>query len=249
MLLGSSFLVCNTLGSYAKRRRGQGCIGWRETGAIVVVADRSGWVHEVDAVNTVAATSFGEIQDVIEDGQASEVGVFANLVLRITKLGDVETTNRRRQSGLLCDLGLGLRRHDLGAGSDDDAIGSRVAAVPGIPCCVEQRFPSRIVQDRSTAIVSAISVGFCEAELSMGIHLGDGPVAVRTYGICRVDNGRCIRVRDVKIVDGRNIAHKSQVGAVVDRLSASSDFERNLLPADLFEVGPHVGSCSELSGN
>lgn len=68
---------------------------------------------EIDRVDTVATATLGGIDDVIEDGEAAEVGVLADLVSRQTQLRDVEAADRRGESRVLCDEGLRLGGKDL----------------------------------------------------------------------------------------------------------------------------------------
>ena len=60
-------------------------------------------VDEVDGIDAVAAAALGHIDDVVEDGEAAEVCVLADLVRLQTELGDAEASDRCRIARGLVD--------------------------------------------------------------------------------------------------------------------------------------------------
>ena len=101
----------------------------------------AGRIDEVDRVDAIAAASLRVIEHVVEDRQAAEVGVFPDFVRRVAQLRNVEASDRRGRSGRLRDQRLDLRRQDLRAGSDDDAVRLGIAAVAGVAGRIDQIRP------------------------------------------------------------------------------------------------------------
>ena len=92
-------------------RKSSGAVGRvalrrRQPDAIGVVADGQRGIDPVDGVDAVAAAALGVVEHVVEDRQAAEVGVFADLVLLVAELRDVEAGHRRREAGTLRDFRL-----------------------------------------------------------------------------------------------------------------------------------------------
>ena len=80
-----------------------------------------------------------------------------------------------------------LGSEDLRAGADNDPVRLRIAAVAGIAGGIENIRAPRIVQDRRAAVVAAVGVGFCEAEFSLLIDLGDRAEIILADRIGRID--------------------------------------------------------------
>ena len=101
MLLGSP-LVGRVAGVVGERRGWEGCAGDGKSNA--VGACRASGVEEVDGVHSVAAAALGEVEDVVEYGDAAEVIVFADFVSLVAELGNVETTDWGGDTGILCAI-------------------------------------------------------------------------------------------------------------------------------------------------
>jgi hypothetical protein len=86
-------------------------------------------VDEVDGVDAVAATALGVIEDVVEDGHAAEVVIFADLVGLLAELGDGEAGDRSGRAWILLGLSLAGKVDKLRTCAEHDAIGLRICTV------------------------------------------------------------------------------------------------------------------------
>jgi hypothetical protein len=151
-------------------RRGRQC-GRRRRHADSIGAGFSRGVQEVDGVHAIAAAALGVVQHVVEDGQAAEVIVFADLVrLGLGQLGHRKAAYRRGQARSLLRFRLQRRIDDLRASSQHNAAGLRIAAVAGVASGVEEVRSVAVVQNCRAAIVAAIGVGLGEGEAAAGVE-------------------------------------------------------------------------------
>jgi hypothetical protein len=144
---------------------------------------RGGRVEKVDGVDAIASASFGIIENVVEDGEAAEVVILADLVCFVSEFRDIETSNRCRCGRILRALRLIRWTDDLSSRSEDDAVGLRIAAVSRIARRVEKVCAMTVIPDDGTSVISTIGVSFCELELSVGVDLRLGTVDISPTGL------------------------------------------------------------------
>ncbi len=79
---------------------------------------------------------------------------------------------------------------------------------------VDQVRAERVVQDRRSAIVARIGVGFCNAKLPVLIYLRHRTVVVVSRSNGRIDFSGRVGIRNVNCANRRQIAHEGQVVAI-----------------------------------
>jgi len=201
-----------------ERRDGKRCACCRN--ANTLGAGGAGGVDEVDGVDAVAATAFGEVDDVVEDGEAAEVVVLAHFVGLVAEEGDGKATERSGCGGGLEALKCGGGVDELSASSEDDAVGLGVGAVACVTSCVEEVGSVGVVEDRGAAVVAAVGVGLGEGELTVAVDGGDGAEEVDADGVGGIDDARRIGVGGVNGVDGSDVTHEREqlaIGGEVQR--------------------------------
>lgn len=157
------------------------------------------------------------IEHVVGNRQPAEVSVFTDLIRLCVgwQLDNVETPHGRGSSRILRDFRLDLGRQDLRACADNNAdwlgILGTVARVAGH---VDQVRAERVVQDRRSAIVARIGVGFCNAKLPVLIYLRHRTVVVVSRSNGRIDFSGRVGIRNVNCANRRQIAHEGQVVAI-----------------------------------
>jgi hypothetical protein len=158
-------IVENRRGWQRSRGRGQAySYGARMRIAIAIGSARG--IDEIDGVHAVAAAAFGCIYNVVEDREAPEVGVLADLVCLVPQLRNVETSDRCRKARVHLRVERLVRvSQDLRSGTHDDASRLWVATIAGIAGRVEHAGVA--VQDRGAPVVAAVRIGFGEAKPSV----------------------------------------------------------------------------------
>ena len=111
------------------RRRRKG--GRRSRHANAVRAGRSGGVDKIDRIDAVTTASLGQGDDVVEDRQAPEIGVLADLVCLQPQLRDAEAADGRRLARVLRSERYAFRSHDLRARAEDDSVRLGIAYFDG----------------------------------------------------------------------------------------------------------------------
>src|SRR6516225_7515008 len=81
-----------------------------------------------------------------------------------------------------------LRGQDLGAGTEDNSVRLRIAAVAGVTRRIQH--PVVGVQDRGAAVIAAIRVGCGEMELALRIDLGHDAIIQPGNRVRRIDHAR-----------------------------------------------------------
>jgi hypothetical protein len=188
-----------------ERRDWKGCANRRD--AYALRASGAGRVNEVNGVNTIATASLGEVDDVVEDGQAAKVVVLADLVGFVTELGDGNAGERRGRFGCLEAFGSGRRLDELCACAQNNAVRLRVRAITCVACGVEEVLAITVVEDCGAAVIATIGVGLGEGELAIAADGGNSAVEVDADRIGGIDRARGIGVRDVDGVDRGDVAH------------------------------------------
>jgi hypothetical protein len=199
-------------GVEGERRDGSRCAGGGD--AYALGAGGAGGVDEVDGVDAVAAAALGEVDDVVEDGQAAEVIVFADLVGFVAEFGDGEAGERGGSGWGLEAFRRGGGVDELRAGAEDDAVGLRIAAVACVAGGVEEVCTVAVVQDGGATVDTALSVGLGEGELAVAIDGGYGAVEVRADGVGGINDAGRVGVGDVEGIDRRDVAHEGEELAV-----------------------------------
>jgi len=177
-------------------------------------------VDEIDGIDAVAATAFGEVDDIVEDGQAAEVVVLADLIGLVAEEGDGEAAKRSGCTGSLEALRCGGGVDELRSGAEDDAVGLRVCAVACVASRVEEVGSVGVVEDRGAAVVAAVGVGFGEGELAVAVDGGDGAEEVDADGVGGIDDAGCVGVGGVNGVNGSDVTHEREqlaIGGEVQR--------------------------------
>ena len=174
----------------------------------------------IDGVDAIAAAALGDVESVIEDGEATEVGVFARLVgaeLQTPDHLDVRW-ERRRYTGV---EQLGARRIDQVDPSlgDRDLLLGEVARVVVADHVVE----AVAALDGRAAIIAAIGVARGDAEMAVGVHFGDRAVVGRgNHGIAGEGGDDWIGgIADARRVGSRNIEQVGRGGR--NRGASASD--------------------------
>ncbi len=195
-----------------QRRDGKRCANRRD--AYALGTSCAGGVDEVDGVDAVRTRAFGEVDDVVEDGHAAEVVVFAYFVGFVAEEGDGEAGERRGRAGRLEAFRSGGGVDELCTGTEDDAVGLRVRAIACIAGGVEEVRSVGVVEDGGAAVVAAVGVGFCEGEVARGVDGGYSAEEVDADGIGGVDCAGGVGVGGVDGVDGGDVTHEGEHGAV-----------------------------------
>src|SRR5579872_963883 len=169
-------------------------------------AGLAGSIDEVNGVDAVTAAALGEIDDVVENRQPPEVGVFADLIRSVAELSDIEAPDRGWKSRGLKRLWLEQRRDDLSTRSENDTGRLSSAPITGVPCRIKHVLLA--IEDGRTPVIAAVRVGFREVELPEGIELRDGAVNRLRYRISRIDDERRVGVGNIQHIDRGNIAHE-----------------------------------------
>src|SRR5262249_39155148 len=154
--------------------------------ARAIRAGCAGGVDEVDGVDTVTAAAFGVVDDVIEDRQATEVGILAHLVRLVAELGDAEAADRSWLPRRLQLLGRELRGHDLCSSPSNNAVGLRVGAVPSVARGVDDIVTIGVVQYRGPAVVAAVGVGQRVVEAAPLVDGRDNAIVAPGHRVSRV---------------------------------------------------------------
>ncbi len=210
-----------------ERRDGKRCACCRN--AYTLRAGGAGGVDEVDRVDTVAAAAFGEIDDVVEDGEAAEVVVLADLVGLVAEEGDGEAAEWCGCGGSLEALWRGGGVDELRSGTEDHAVGLGVGTVACVAGGVEEVGAVGVVEDGGAAVVATVGIGLGEGEVAVGVDGTDGAEEVDADRIGRVDCAGSVGVGGVDGVDGSDVTHEGKHLPSVERFSAISDLELKLV--------------------
>ena len=173
----------------------------------------AGGARLIDGVDAVAAAALGDVERVVEDGEAAEVGVLARLVGAEFQTADhVDVGRKRRRLPRVEQFGA------RGIGQVDPVLGGRhllLGEVAGVVVAHHVIEAVAALDGRAT-VVAAVGVAVGDAEMAVGIHFGDAAiVGSRNQGIAdecgedwigRIADARGIRLRNIEQIrrGGRN---------------------------------------------